>query len=726
MSKFILNGEINIMNKTRRHTFALKVLFMTIIGSSFSQNTFAHNSTHSNVQNLQTENTNPFLQESVLPYHAPQFDKININDYIPAFNLGIKEQNQEIETITKNSNKPTFENTIVALENSGAILNRVSRVFTSLSSVMANDEIIKIQDEIDPKLTAHYDNIYLNTKLFERVKRIYKKKNTLEAEQIRLVEFYYNNFVRAGAELSEANKKQMRTINVKISALENSFSQNILNSFKTDTILVTDKKELDGLSKEEMASLASAAKLAGQNGYLISLVNTTDQPILAHLSNRELRQTIYEKSANRLMDVNPSLAIQLAHLRAEKANLLGYTTWAHYVLADQMAETTDAAFDILDNLAPKAVNKAKIEAIEIQSEIKKDGKNFELKPWDWSYYAEKVRKEKYNLDQAEVKPYFEFNTVLKDGLFYAMNRLYGVYFKERFDLPVWHKDVLVFEVFNKDNSELGLFYLDPYARDGKSGGAWMDELVTQSTLLNNKPVVYNALNIPKPAEGNPVLMTFDEVTTMFHEFGHAVHGLFSDVKYPSLAGTATARDFVEFPSQFHEDFSINPEILSHYAKHYKTGKPIPQGLLKKIMASHKFNSGFEAVEYLSAAILDMEWHSISKETKIDDINDFEKSVLKKHGISFASISPRYKANYFSHIFNGGYSAGYYAYIWTEVLAADAFAFMETIGGLTLKNGNNFRNTILSKGNSQDLMQNYVNYRGKRPSIDALLKRRGLD
>lgn len=516
----------------------------------------------------------------------------------------------------------------------------------------------------------------------------------------------------------------MRDFNAELATLATDFSQNSLKSFKDDVIVVTDKAQLAGLSDSEIATLAAAAKAAGKEGYLITLVNTTRQPVLSSLSNRELRQKVWETSAHRAVATNGPLIVKMAQIRAKKANLLGFDTWASYAVADQMAKTPAAVYEILDDLAPKALARAKVEAADIQAEIKKAGGDFELQPWDWAYYADKVRKEKYDLDESSIKPYFEFNTVLQDGLFFAMHKLYGISLKARTDLPVWNPDVLAFEVFDKDNSSIGLFYLDPYAREGKGGGAWMDEFVTQSGLLGTKPVVYNALNIPKPADG-PTLMTFDEVTTMFHEMGHAVHGLFSQVKYPSVAGTSTARDFVEFPSQVNEDWNIDPAVIANYAKHYKTGEPIPKALLDKILASNKFGQGFDTVEYLSAALLDMEWHSISADTQISDVEKFEHQVLAKHGLDFAPIPPRYKSSYFSHAFSGGYSAGYYAYLWTEVFAADAFAYMGEHGGLKADNGDKFRKEVLSKGNSEDLMQDYIHFTGKKPTTDALLKRRGL-
>ncbi|MCI2965421.1 MULTISPECIES: M3 family metallopeptidase [Shewanella] len=668
--------------------------------------------------------TNVLLSKSPLQDQAPQFNLIHTADYAPAFEQGIKAHDAEIAAIVNNKQAASFDNTILAMETSGELLTRVSRTFFNLAGLISDDDFQKTEADLAPKLSAHRDNIYLDPTLFARVEAVYQQKSSLNAEDQRLVEYYYEQFVRAGAKLSAEDKAKMRDFNAELATLATDFSQNSLKSFKDDVIVVTDKAQLAGLSGSEIATLAAAAKAAGKEGYLITLVNTTRQPVLSSLSNRELRQKVWETSAHRAVATNGPLIVKMAQIRAKKANLLGFDTWASYAVADQMAKTPAAVYEILDDLAPKALARAKVEAADIQAEIKKTGGDFELQPWDWAYYADKVRKEKYDLDESSIKPYFEFNTVLQDGLFFAMHKLYGISLKPRTDLPVWNPDVLAFEVFDKDNSSIGLFYLDPYAREGKGGGAWMDEFVTQSGLLGTKPVVYNALNIPKPADG-PTLMTFDEVTTMFHEMGHAVHGLFSQVKYPSVAGTSTARDFVEFPSQVNEDWNIDPAVIANYAKHYKTGEPIPKALLDKILASNKFGQGFDTVEYLSAALLDMEWHSISADTQISDVEKFEHQVLAKHGLDFAPIPPRYKSSYFSHAFSGGYSAGYYAYLWTEVFAADAFAYMGEHGGLKADNGDKFRKEVLSKGNSEDLMQDYIHFTGKKPTTEALLKRRGL-
>lgn len=591
--------------------------------------------------------------------------------------------------------------------------------------MISNDEFLRIEAELAPLLSAHSDNIYLNPTLFKRVETINASKADLNAEDQRLVDYYYSEFIRAGAKLNDIQKASMRDINEQISSLQTEFSQNLLASFKNDVILVQDKTQLNGLSEADIASLAEAAKGADKKGYMITLVNTTRQPILSSLANRDLRQQIWQASANRAMDTNGPILLKLVQLRAEKASLLGYANWASYSTEDQMAKNPAAVLAILDKLAPQALVKAKIEAADIEEQMHADGLSGEVQAWDWAYYAEKVRKAKYDLDDSQVKPYFELNSVLENGLFFAMEKLYGIHFKERKDLPVYHEDVRCFEVFNQDNSTVGLFYFDPYAREGKGGGAWMGEFVSQNFLFKDKPVVFNVLNNVKPAPGQPTLLSFDEATTLFHEFGHAAHGLFSQVKYPSLAGTNTARDFVEFPSQFNEDWDIEPSIIANYAKHYQTGEAIPADLLERVLNSVKFNQGYDTTEYLAAALLDMEWHMIGADTKITDVAAFEKQALAKHGLNYAPIPPRYKSAYFSHTFAGGYSAGYYAYLWTEVFAADAFAHMQKNGGLTRKNGDEFREKILSIGNSKDLMESYVGFRGQQPDTDALLKRRGL-
>ncbi|WP_352298190.1 M3 family metallopeptidase [Pseudoalteromonas sp. 20-MNA-CIBAN-0454] len=709
------------MRKTLIATTIASVLVLSACTSNDSNNMAKESATQ--VQNINANNV--LFKSSPLQYMAPEFNKFSTKDYEAAFDAGIAQHKAQVLAIANNPAPATFKNTLVEMELSGELLNRVSTAFYNLSGLISDSEYQRIDEKMAPVLSAHSDDIYLNGALFKRVQTIYDNKSKLNAEDQRLVDFYYKQFVKAGAKLNDAEKAKMREINSELAKLSTAFSQNVLKSFKEDVIVVTDKSKLAGLSEGEIASLADAAKKAGKTGYMITLVNTTQQPILSSLENRDLREQVFTASTKRAAKTNGPIIIKETNLRAQKAELLGYKDWASYVMTSRMAQTTENVYGILDDLAPKAVEKAKIEAAAIQKVINDSGESFELKPWDWAFYAEKVRAEKYNLDPALVKPYFELQSVIHNGLFFAMEKLYGITFKERKDLPVYHEDVTTFEVFNADGSAIGLFYMDPYAREGKRGGAWMSAYVGQSGLKNTKPVIYNAQNIPKPAAGQPTLLTFDEVSTLFHEFGHAAHGLFSDVKYPSLAGTATARDFVEFPSQANEDWMIEPTVLANYAKHYKTGEPIPQDLLNKMLESQKFNQGFGTTEYLAAALLDMEWHSFGSDKKIADVEKFEQSALEKHGIAYYPVPPRYKSNYFSHTFAGGYSAGYYAYLWTEVFAADAFAHMENNGGLTRKNGDKFRKEILSKGNSRDLMQSYIEFRGQKPTTDALLKRRGL-
>ncbi|MGO2374307.1 MAG: M3 family metallopeptidase [Pseudoalteromonas prydzensis] len=707
----------------RKSLIASTIASVLLLSACSSQQAEDSSAQASQVQTVNIDNV--LMKPSPLQYMAPEFDKFGTKDYEPVFDAGIAEQKAQIAAIANNPAPATFKNTLVELELSGELLDRVSTAFYNLSGLISDSEYQRIAAKMAPVLSAHSDDIYLNKALFSRVESIYNNKANLNAEDQRLVEFYYTKFVNAGAKLNEAQKTKMREINAELAKLSTEFSQNILKSFKEDVILVTDKSELAGLSDGEIDSLAAAAKKAGKEGYMITLVNTTQQPILSSLENRKLRERIFKASATRAQNTNGPIIIKETNLRAQKAELLGYKDWASYVMTTRMAKTTDNVYGILDDLAPKAVNKAKAEAAEIQKVIDASGETFALQPWDWAFYTEKVRQAKYDLDPALVKPYFEMQSVIHDGLFFAMKKLYGITFKERKDLPVYHEDVMAFEVFNADGSAIGLFYMDPYAREGKRGGAWMSSYVGQSGLKGTKPVIYNAQNIPKPADGQPTLMTFSEVTTMFHEFGHAAHGLFSDVKYPSLAGTATARDFVEFPSQANEDWNIEPTVLANYAKHYKTGEPIPKELLAKVLESQNFNQGFGTTEYLAAALLDMEWHSFGSDEDITDVQKFEHEALEKHGIAYYPVPPRYKSCYFSHTFAGGYSAGYYAYLWTEVFAADAFAHMTEQGGLTRENGDSFRKEILSKGNSRDLMQSYIEFRGQKPTTDALLKRRGL-
>lgn len=673
-----------------------------------------------------TTEQNPLLRASTLPYGAPDYAAVTLAHYGPAFERAMQDHAAEIAAIASNSEPPSFANTIVALEQSGQTLSRTANLFFSLTGTMSTEELRVLEGELAPKLSAHQDSITLDAKLYERVAAVYAARESLAGEDLRLVEKTHERFVRAGAKLDEPSKAKIREINSELSSLTTAFSQNLLAASKTNAVLVDDVAQLAGLSDSDIAGLAAAATAAGHDGkYLINLLNTTTQPILASLQHRPTRQRVWEASAQRGLVENGPVIQRIVTLRASKALLLGYQTWAHYVLEEQMAKTPDAVLKILDDLAPRAAAKAKAESKAIAKAIKADKQKFAVEPWDWAYYAEKVRAKQFDIDEAQVRQYFELERVLQDGVFFSMGQLFGLRFVEREDLPVYHEDVRTFEVFDESGAAIGLFYADYYARDGKRGGAWMDELVGQSKLLGNKPVVLNVLNVPKPAAGQPTLLTFDEATTMFHEMGHAVHGLLSNAHYPSLAGTSVPRDYVEFPSQFEEDWLLDPKVLGNVARHHQTGEPIPKPLLDKLLASREFNQGFDSLEYLGAALLDMEWHLIAEGVAVADVAAFEDAALAKHGVKFDPVAPRYKSAYFAHVFAGGYSAGYYAYLWTEVLAADAFAFMGTQGGLSRANGDKFRELILSKGNTIEPMQQYVNYRGQEPTVDALLKRRGL-
>ena len=675
--------------------------------------------------------TNPFFKKSTLPFEAPNFAEIKDDHFLPAFEEGMKQHMAEIEAIANNPEPATFENTFVAMEKSGELLTRVSRVFYNLTGTDSNEQRRQIQSELAPKMAAHSDNINLNPTLFARVESVYNARNDLglDAESLRLVEVYYERFVRSGAKLNDEQKTAIRALNEEHSKLTNQFSQNLLAETRNIAVVVDTAEELDGLSPAQITSAANAAKERGLEGkYLLSITNTTRQPILTSLNNREVRQRVWEASANRAQSgefSNTEIVSRLAQLRAERAKLLGYDNWAAYTLENNMAQNPKAVFDMLGSMVPAVVENTLKEQEAIQAMIREKGGDFDVQPWDWEYYAEFVRQAKYDLDENEVKKYFEFNRVLKDGAFYYLNRFYGVRFEPRPDLPVYHPDVEVYEVFDADGTSIALFYADYFAREGKRGGAWMSSFVGQSHLTGQKPVVVNVMNIPKAPDGEPTLISYDHTTTIFHELGHGVHGMFSSVKYPSLAMTAVSRDFVEFPSTFEEDWAQHPEILANYAKHYQTGEPIPADLLDKVMRSRSFNQGFDTLEYISAALLDMEWHTLGADAPLQNPQQFEAAALKKHGVDLAAVPPRYKSNFFSHSMGGGYSAGYYAYMWSEILAADAFAHVQKNGGLTRENGDHYRKNILSVGNSRPTMESYKAFRGQEPTTDALLIRRGL-
>jgi len=675
---------------------------------------------------------NPFMAASTLPFQAADFTKIKNGDFKPAIEEGIKQQQAEIQKIADNTDTPTFENTFVAMEKSGQLLNRVNGVFNLLAGANTNPELQKLQEEEAPKLAANTDAIFLNTKLFNRVEAIYNKRADLklDAESNRLVEFYYLKFKLAGAKLSDNDKDSLKKLNKEEAGLSAKFTNRLLAAAKAGALIVSDSNELAGLSAAQITAAAQAAKKDSLQGkWLISLQNTTQQPALTSLTVRATRQKLFEASWNRAEknDSNDTRATiaRIAEIRAAKAKLLGYANFASWTLQDQMAKTPETVLQFLDKLIPAATAKAKGEAADIQALIDKQKGGFQLQPWDWNFYSEQVRKAKFDLDESEVKPYFELNNVLVNGIFYAANQLYGLTFKERKDIPVYQEDVRVFEVIDKDGSSLALAYFDYYKRDNKNGGAWMDNMVGQSKLLGTKPVIYNVCNFTKPAAGAPALISFDDVTTMFHEFGHGLHGIFASQQYPSLSGTATARDFVEFPSQFNEHWASDPQVFKHYAVHYKTGEPMPQALVDKIKKAKTFNEGYALTEILAAADLDMQWHTLPPNSPLQDVDKFETQALHNTHLDLPQVPSRYRSSYFLHIWSNGYAAGYYAYLWTEMLDDDAFAWFQENGGLTLANGQRFRDMILSRGNTENLADMYRNFRGHEPNIEPMLENRGL-
>ncbi len=676
---------------------------------------------------------NPFFAASTLPYQMPPFDQIRDEHYAPAIERGMAEHASEIAAIADNPAAPDFENTIVAFERSGQLLGRVTRVFFNLAGAHTNDTIQAVQTEMAPKLAAHQDAIFLNPVLFQRIETLYDNRDQLglDPEQSRLLERYRIDFVRAGARLDDAGKARLKEINGELASLQTRFNQNVLKEVNGSAIVVDSREELDGLSENQIAAAAKAASERGLDGkFVIALMNTSGQPPLSSLKNRTLRERIMRASLVRgsrggEFD-NREILTQVARLRAERAQMLGYPNHAAYTLEDQTAGTTEAVNGMLAKLAPAAVANARREAADLQEMIRAEGGDFELAPWDWDFYAEKVRQARFAFDESQLKPYFELTNVLENGVFFAAGKLYGLRFERRTDLPTYHPDVLVYEVFDADGQPLALFLGDFYARPSKRGGAWMNAYVPQSGLFGSKPVVANHQNIPKPPEGEPTLMTFDEVNTMFHEFGHALHGMFSNVRYPRFAGTSVPRDFVEYPSQVNEMWATWPEVLANYAKHHITGEPMPQELLDKVLAADTFNQGFATTEYLAASLLDQAWHQLPPEAipDADGLLDFEAKALADAGVDFAPVPPRYRSTYFSHIV-GGYSAGYYSYIWSEVLDADSVEWFKENGGLKRENGDHFRATLLSRGGSDDAMVLFRNFRGRDADIAPLLTRRGL-
>ncbi len=675
---------------------------------------------------------NPLLQVSTLPFQAPPFNKIRNSDFKPAIESGMRQQLAVIKAIADNPAPPTFQNTLVAMEKSGQPLDRAMMVFNLLTSANTNPTLQKVQEEEAPRLAAHQDAIYLNSKLFDRVKTIYNERSKLklDPESMRLITYYYNEFVHAGANLPAADKVKLKLLNQEAATLSAQFVNKLLAANKAGALVVANKSKLAGPSTDQIAAAADAAKARGLKGkWLIPLQNTTQQPDLSELKNRAVRKELYEDSWNRTERGGPNdtraTIAKLAKVRAEKAKLLGYPDFAAWKLVNQMAKKPSTVDAFLAKLVGPATARARDEAGELQKVIDQEGGKFKLQPWDWEYYAAKLRQQKYDLDESEIKPYFELNNVLTKGVFYAANQLYGITFKERHDIPVWHQGVRVFEVYDKDGSPLGLFYADYYKRDNKSGGAWMDNLVEQSKLLGTLPVIYNVTNIPKPPPGQPTLLTFDEVTTMFHEFGHALNGFFADEEYASLSGTNTARDFVEYPSQFNEHWALYPKVLEHYALNYKTGKPMPKALLDKLLKAKYFNSGYAMTELVSAAELDMQWHELPASAPIQNVNTFQRAALKKTGVYMEQVPPRYRSTYFMHIWGNGYAAGYYAYMWTQMLCDDTYQWFLDHGGMTRANGQRYRDMILARGNTENLAKMFRDFYGSNPKIGPMLKYRGL-
>ena len=680
----------------------------------------------------QPARVNPLTVQSDLPFQAPRFDRIQDSDYQPAIERGIAEQAAEMTRIANDPAAPTFDNTIVAMERSGRILDRAAQAFSAVVGANTNPTLDKVQEAVAPKLAAHSDSIFLNPRLFARVKSLYDRRAALKLtpEQAQVLDISYNNFIHAGAKLSAADQAKLRVLNGKLSTLETAFQQKLLAAAKGGALVVDDKARLAGLDDAQIAAAGQAAQERGLTGkYLLPLQNTTQQPMLQSLTDRATRQALFDASWTRAErgDVNDtrSTIVQLADLRAQKARLLGYPNFAAYVLYDQMAKTPQAAKAFMQRLIPATAAEQKREAAEIQKVITANGGDFALKPWDWDRYAEMVRKAKYDLDENEVKPYFEINRVLQDGVFYAANQLYGLTFKERKDLPVYQPDVRVFTVYDQDGSELGVMYFDYWKRDNKNGGAWMSNFVGQSKLLGTKPVIYNVANFTKPAPGQPALISFDDVTTMFHEFGHALHGLFANQTYLTVSGTNTARDWVEFPSQFNEHWALDPKVLAHYAKDYRTGAPMPAALVTKVKNAAKFNQGYALGELIASAMLDQDWHSLPASAGPQDVDAFEAKSLAEMGLDTADVPPRYRSSYFLHIWANGYSGGYYAYLWTQMLDNDAYAWFEKHGGMSRANGQRFRDMILSKGHSEDYGPMFRAFYGKDPDIGPMLEDRGL-
>ncbi|HDG1710219.1 TPA: peptidyl-dipeptidase Dcp [Kluyvera ascorbata] len=675
---------------------------------------------------------NPFFASSTLPYQAPQFDAINDSHYRPAFDEALKRKRQEIADIANNPSAATFDNTFVALEKSGEMLSRVNAVFFAMAASHSNDEIQRLDEAFSAELAGLANDIYLNDALFARIESVRQQRDSLglDAESQRLVEVVYQRFIQAGAKLGPVEKAELKTLNTEAATLSSQFHQCLLGAAKNGGLVVESPDELLGFSDDEIAAAASAAEDRGLTGrWLIPLVNTTQQPALAALQRRDTREKLFKAAwaRNQQGDNNDTREklLKLVALRARQAALLGYEDYASWSMADQMAKTPKAAFDFMREIAPAARARAESELADIQALIDSKPASFEAQAWDWLFYSEQVRRDKYAIDEAQIKPWFALERVLIDGVFWSASQLFGIQFIERFDLPVYHPDVRVWEIFDANGEGMALFYGDFFARDSKSGGAWMDNFVPQSTLLGTRPVIYNVCNYQKPAAGKSALISWDDVITLFHEFGHALHGLFANQRYATLSGTSTPRDFVEFPSQINEHWASHPDVFAHYARHYETGEPMPEALRQSLFRASNFNKGYDMTELLSAALLDMNWHSLNVNALPQNVEQFEAEALIKEKLDLAAVPPRYRSSYFSHIFGGGYAAGYYAYLWTQMLADDGYQWFVEHGGLNRENGQRFREAILSRGNSSDLETLYRDWRGHDPLIAAMLKNRGL-
>ncbi|WP_188512029.1 peptidyl-dipeptidase Dcp [Enterobacter hormaechei] len=671
---------------------------------------------------------NPFFEISLLPYQAPRFDAINDSHYRPAFDEAMRLKRADIDAIIAQRAAPDFDNTVLALEKSGAMLSRVSSVFFAMTSAHTNDYLQALDEQFSTELAGLANDIWLNDTLFARVEAVWQDREALDAESRRLTEETYQHFVLAGARLNADEKAELKSLNTEAATLTSQFNQRLLAANKAGGLVVDDVHQLDGLSAEEMAAAAHAAAEKGlKERWLIPLLNTTQQPALAALALRETRKKLFSAGWERTQkgDENDTreLIRRLTALRARQAQLLGFDNYASWSIADQMAKTPEAALEFMRGIVPAARGRAALEQADIQKVIDDEQGGFTVQAWDWAFYAERVRSAKYALDESQIKPYFALNTVLEDGVFWTATQLFGIRFVERFDIPVYHPDVRVWEIFDHTGEGMALFYGDFFARDSKAGGAWMGNFVEQSYEFAARPVIYNVCNYQKPANGQTALISWDDVITLFHEFGHTLHGLFASQRYATLSGTNTPRDFVEFPSQINEHWASHPQVFAHFARHYQSGEPMPDALREKMLNATQFNKGYDMTELLSAALLDMNWHGIQE--PVEDVEAFEAAALKKEGLDLPAVPPRYRSSYFAHIFGGGYAAGYYAYLWTQMLADDGYQWFVEQGGLTRENGQTFREAILSRGNSTDLAELYRNWRGHDPKIEPMLENRGL-